>query len=367
MRPRSILLLVITLAALGVGVWQLFPQDREDPGTELAERLRQAEVAPPSVDPGGGAVEAPLKVQVYRVEPQRLEEEVVTTGALKANEEVELRAQVSGRVVRIAFVEGAPVRQGALLVKIDDAELQAQLQRAEVERGLARAQSERAQRLFAQETISREAMEEAAAGLEVRRAEIALLRARIDQTELRAPFDGIVGLRSVSVGTYLTPSVPIATLQNLNPMKIDFAAPEKYGGRIGVGDTVQVTVAGIADPIVGRIYAVEPRVDSETRTLQVRARTPNPSGRLLPGAFARVRVVLATIDDALLVPSIALIPGQLETRVFVIEGGVAQPRAVVVGARTATQVEVAEGLRAGEVVITSGIEQIKPGSTVEAL
>jgi membrane fusion protein, multidrug efflux system len=367
MRPRSILLLIIALVALAFGVWQFVPDDSAgDPGVELAERLR-AGAAPLPTKPGGGAGQAPLKVQVYRVEPQRLEEEVVTTGALKANEEVELRAQASGRVVRIAFEEGAPVRQGALLLKIDDAELQAQLKRAEVERNLAETQSARAQRLFAQDTISREEMEEAAADLDVRQAEIALLQARIDQTEVRAPFDGIVGLRSVSVGTYLTPAVPIATLQNLNPMKIDFAAPEKYAGRIALGDAVEVMVAGTTGPVTGHIYAIEPRVDAETRTLQVRARTPNPGGRLLPGAFARVRVVLASSDDALLVPSIALVPGQLETRVFVVEDGIARPRTVVVGARTATQVEIAEGLRPGEVVITSGIGQIKPGDAVEVL
>jgi membrane fusion protein (multidrug efflux system) len=366
MRPRSVLLLVIALAALGLGIWQLVPGDGEDPGAALAERLRNAETAPAAPGRGPGS-EGPLKVQVYRVEPQRLEEEVVTTGELKANEEVELRSQASGRVVRIAFDEGAAVAQGDLLVKIDDAELQAQLRRAEVERDLARTQSDRAERLFGQDTISREEMEEAKADLEVRLAEIELLRARIEQTELRAPFDGIVGLRSVSVGSYLTPSIPIATLQSLNPMKIDFAAPEKYAGRVRVGATVDVTVAGSADHFEGRIYAVEPRVDAETRTLQVRARTPNPGQRLLPGAFAQVRVVLGSADDALLVPSIALVPGQAETRVFVVEEGVARPRTVVVGARTENRVEIADGLHPGDLVITSGIEQVKPGSAVEVL
>ena len=303
-------------------------------------------------------------MRTVKLEPQRLDDIVRVTGELRANEEVELRAEEDGRVVALHFDEGQRVAAGELLVKINDADLQAELRRAQVQRAMAERREQRMEKLLAEQTVSQEVYDEARGRLSVLEAEIELIEARIAKTEVHAPFAGVLGLRTVSQGSYLTSAQVVATLQSLDPIKIDFAVPEKYASALGAGAEVELEVAGQAQTVTGRVYAVEPRIDAATRTVQVRAKAPNPDRRLLPGAFAEVRLVLERIDDALLVPSIALIPGLEATTVYVVEDGAAQPRQVQVGRRTAEQVQILDGLAAGDEVIVSGLQQLKPGVAV---
>ena len=303
-------------------------------------------------------------VRTVKLEPQRLDDIVRVTGELRANEEVELRAEEDGRVVALHFDEGQRVAAGELLVKINDADLQAELRRAQVQRAMAERREQRMEKLLAEQTVSQEVYDEARGRLSVLEAEIELIEARIAKTEVHAPFAGVLGLRTVSQGSHLTSAQVVATLQSLDPIKIDFAVPEKYASALGAGAEVELEVAGQAETVTGRVYAVEPRIDAATRTVQVRAKAPNPDRRLLPGAFAEVRLVLERIDDALLVPSIALIPGLEATTVYVVEDGAAQPRQVQVGRRTAEQVQILDGLAAGDEVIVSGLQQLKPGVAV---
>ena len=303
-------------------------------------------------------------MRTVKLEPQRLDDIVRVTGELRANEEVELRAEEDGRVVALHFDEGQRVAAGELLVKINDADLQAELRRAQVQRAMAERREQRMEKLLAEQTVSQEVYDEARGRLSVLEAEIELIEARIAKTEVHAPFAGVLGLRTVSQGSYLTSAQVVATLQSLDPIKIDFAVPEKYASALGAGAEVELEVAGQAETVTGRVYAVEPRIDAATRTVQVRAKAPNPDRRLLPGAFAEVRLVLERIDDALLVPSIALIPGLEATTVYVVEDGAAQPRQVQVGRRTAEQVQILDGLAAGDEVIVSGLQQLKPGVAV---
>lgn len=355
MAKKTIWTLVI-LAAAALGVWWWTA------GGDGA-------AADVTTTPGAAVPEAaaaPLAVDLYRVEPRPLEEEVWTTGELRADERVELAAEVAGRVAKIYFDEGARVRAGDLLVKIDDAELRAQLRRTEVELELARTRERRARTLLDEETISQELYDEASSGLGVLDADIELTRARIDRTEIRAPFGGVVGLRRISEGAYVAPATRVATLQNLDPIKIDLSVPEKYAGRVSSGQDIEFTVAGSDTVHHGTIYAVEPAVDVETRTLELRARCPNPKLSLLPGAFAKVRLVLGTKAAALLVPSIALVPELGRSTVFVEENGVAQQREVEIGLRTDDMVEIIRGLDAGDRVLISGLQQIQPGAPVVA-
>lgn len=306
---------------------------------------------------------APITVDTVEVKAQRLADAIDTTGELKANEEIELRSEASGRVVSLNFREGQEVEAQALLVKINDADLQAELRRAEVRRALAWQREQRVKKLLDAKTVSQEVFDEAIGERQIVDAEIELLQARIQKTEIRAPFAGRIGLRSISEGGYVTAQTPIATLQDLDPIKLDFQTPEKYVGKIAPGMRIEFSVAGDSTTYAGEVYAVEPRIDPTSRSLRVRARAPNPGHRLFPGAFAKVRANLGE-TDALLVPTTALVPGLETNTVFIFENGKAAARQVQIGRRTDQEIQILEGLKPGDRVIVSGLQQIRPGTAV---
>ncbi|MBP1678309.1 MAG: hypothetical protein H6Q29_220, partial [Bacteroidetes bacterium] len=196
------------------------------------------------------------------------------------------------------------------------------------------------------------------------RGEVQLIQARILKTELRAPFDGIIGLRYVSEGSYVSPQTRIASLQRTSSLKIDFSVPERYAGIVKPGQTIYFHVAGSDERATGAIYAVEPKIDPSTRTVMIRARAANPEGKLAPGAFAEVELVLREIPDAVMIPSQALVPDIEGHKVYVVEGGVTGVRRVEIGLRTEKDVQIVNGLRAADTVITTGILQLVPGAPV---
>ncbi len=364
MNKKTVLLFAVILAVATVGALLGWPRmsGRQDPAPSRVQAL--GTLSTPAAE---AASRTPvLVVEVVEVTVGPLQQVLVVTGELRADEQVDLRSEVNGVVETIHFDEGARVRAGELLIKIRDHELQAQLQQARLRRDLAVTREGRARTLLAEDSISQELYDEAANNLRVLEAEIALIEARIDQTELRAPFDGVIGLRSVSEGSYVSPSIGIASLQSLDLLKLDFSVPERHAGRVERGDRIRFTVDGLDGTFDGSVYAVEPRIDPATRTLRIRARAPNPQGQLMPGAFARVDLVLETVAEALTVPSTALVPGLAETVVFVEKDGVAEQRTVRMGMRTQAAVEVLEGVAAGERVIVSGLQQVSDGSQVEA-
>lgn len=314
---------------------------------------------------GAAGAAAPLAVQAYVVTPTVLADRVLTTGTLRANEAVTLSSESAGRITEILFDEGRRVQQGALLLKINDAELQAQRVRIEYRLRLAEEQVARQQALLAKGGVSQEAFDRTQNELNVLRAELQLNAAQIAKTEVRAPFDGILGLRHVSAGSYLTPQSPIATLQDVTPIKLDFSIPEKYAGLVGVGAEVRFRVSGQGRTFRGTVFAVEPRIDEETRTLQMRATSPNEDLALLPGAFADVELVVNEIPDALAVPAIAVVPDLQGTKVYVVENGRVQPRPVETGLRTDSAVQIVSGLAPQDTVLTSGLLQVRPGVPVQ--
>lgn len=315
----------------------------------------------------GGGAGAALRVDAVRLVAMPLAETIVSTGSLRAEEGVELQAETNGKVVSINFTEGARVRKGDLLLKLNDSELRATLQRATHRLELAQIKESRLAKLFETNSVNRQDYDVAASELSVQRAEVALVEAQIAKLEIRAPFDGVVGLRFVSEGAFVNATTRVATLQRLDNLKIDFSVPEKYAGRIRIGAPITFAVAGGEHRSRGEIYAYDPRIDVLTRTVLIRALCPNPEGRLLPGAFANVEVVLDQMNDALLVPAVAVVPGLSEKNVFVIEDGKAVRRSVETGLRTESMVQVISGLKAGDVVITSGLQQIRAGQAVRAV
>jgi membrane fusion protein (multidrug efflux system) len=316
---------------------------------------------------GSAKAPAPLRVSTYKVAPRDFAETISATGTVLADEGVELQAETNGKITRINFVEGAPVKKGDLLVKLNDSDLRANLDRYSYSKKLAEVRFRRYEKLFAQKVISQDDYDNALSEMNVQQSFIDLYKAQIEKTEIRAPFDGVVGLRYVSLGTLVTASTRIATLQRLDNLKIDFAVPEKYSGRIKAGRDIRFTVAGGLRQYDARIYAIDPKIDSNTRTLLARAISYNNDGTLLPGAFTSVSIELEQLTGALLIPAEAVIAGLDEKNVFVIEQGVAVRRSVETGSRTATEVHIVSGLQAGDQVITSGLQQMRANQPVESL
>ncbi len=318
-----------------------------------------------------GKSSAPLNVSTFVVRPTSFAETFASTGTLRADEGVELQAETSGKVVSINFEEGKSVKKNALLIKLNDADLQANLVRYTYNKELAELRERRYAKLLQQKVVTQDDYDTALNDVQVQQAYIDLYKAQIIKTEIRAPFDGVVGLRYVSLGAYVnvsgTTSTRIATLQRLDKLKVDFSVPEKYTGRVRVGSAITFTVAGGEKKFTGQIYAIDPRIDTGTRTLLLRAVCPNSDGRLLPGSFANVLVTMDEMPNAFLVPSEAVIPGLDEKNVYIMQDGKAQRRAVQTGSRTASMVHILSGLDAGDVVITSGLQQLKAGQAVAPL
>lgn len=313
---------------------------------------------------GSGNAE-PLAVEAYLVRPDTIDNNIFVTGTLIANEEVELSSESSGIISDIYLKEGADVRKGDLLIKINDSELKAQLNRAEFRLNLAEDREHRQRQLLEKGGISQEEYDATLNEVNVLRAEVALIEAQIAKTEVRAPFSGKVGLKYVSDGSYISPNSRITTLQDIDPIKIDFSVPERYAAMIKVGNKVKFTVQGVDTVLEAVVYAKEPRIDSETRTLQVRARSANPDGVLLPGAFADLELTLNTETNALMVPAISLVPDLEGQKVYVIENGVVVPRKVETGLRTESMVQILKGVEAGDTVLTTGLLQVSPNMKVK--
>ena len=311
--------------------------------------------------------DAALKVSTYIVRSAPFAETINSTGSLRADEGVELQAETNGKIVAINFTEGRQVRKGDLLLKLNDADLRANLARTTYSKELAKLKEKRYSQLLAQRVVTQNDYDAALSDVNVEQANIELYQAQIEKTEIRAPFDGVVGLRYVSMGAYVNAATRIATLQRVDKLKIDFSIPEKYVGRIKVGSQITFNIAGGDRKFTGEIYAIDPRIDSATRTLVLRAECSNADGRLLPGAFANIELSLEQIKDAMLIPSEAVVPGLDEKNVFIIKNGKAERRAVQTGTRTSSTIHVLAGLAPGDVVITSGLQQMSPGLAVLAM
>lgn len=311
------------------------------------------------------ATRSPFVVEVVRIEPRLLRDTLSATGSLLAREEVDLVAERAGMVREIRFEEGRSVRVGEVLVLLDDAELSAQLQRARARLELAMAIEVRDRDLLeGGGLVSQVEYDRSLADLNVARAEVALIEAQLAKTRIVAPFDGVAGLREISVGAFLTPGTRVASLRDLRSLRLDFTLPERYRRHIEPGQAVTFRVAGEPGPFPATIFAIEPGVDARTRSLQVRAMAPNDKARLMPGAFAQVDVPIAEIAEAILIPAIALIPGLKQQTVYVHREGEIESRTVETGLRTADAVQIVSGLAVGEEVVTSGILEVRPGMRV---
>jgi len=325
---------------------------------------------------GAGNSDAPSSAQVSTpvdnrlvvdgvvLKPDSLRNIIRVTGSAIANAEVEMRSETSGLITQINLREGSRVSRGQLLVKINDADLRAQRRQYELEMTLSKDTERRQKQLFERGAISQEDYDLALNRLNVIEAQLALVDAQIARTEIRAPFAGTIGLRYVDMGDYLTPATRITTLQNIDSIKIDFSIPEQYAGLVNRGDRIEFRVAGVDNTFDGRIFAIEPRIDMASRSLPIRAITPNRTGRILPGSFVEIEYLLEEITDAVLIPTQSLIPQLQGQIVYVSKSGRATPVNVRTGIRSSTKIQILDGLAFGDTVITTGILQLREGLPV---
>jgi len=306
-----------------------------------------------------------MGVQGKVLKAVKFADNLTLSGTLEPNEEIELRSEISGIVESINFEEGAKVSKGQVLFRVNDIELRAQLSKVKTAQQLASENQRRAKLLLDKQAISVEEYDMANADFESAKAESQLIAAQLSKTSVRAPFSGTIGLRSISKGTYVTPTTPIANLVNTSQLKLTFAIPEKYVSRMNVGSTLTFTTSNSNEEHSAKIYAIEPQVDVATRTLKMRAIAKNKEGKLFPGTFANVTLPLETVDNALLVPTEALIPIQNGKMIFVLNGGKAKEVIVETGVRTDSMVRVLSGIKVGDTILTSGVMSLKNGTPVK--
>lgn len=336
---------------IGWGVYSQMPQ----PNEELAE----ANQVMTTQSRGKKA----LNINAVVVRPRMLTDEVPIIGSLIPDEEVNLSFETSGKIVEINFEEGTTVQKGQLLAKVNDRPLQAQLQRLVSQLKLAEDRVFRQDALLKRDAVSQEAYEQVKTELATLNADIESVEAQIAQTELRAPFDGIIGLRQVSVGTYASPTTIVAKLTKISPLKLEFSVSERYARDIQVGTNLTFTLEGSLDTYHAQVYARESSLDINTHTLTVRALYPNPSG-IMPGRYASITLKRQEYKDALAIPSQAIVPEMGKDKVFLYRSGKAEPVEIVTGIRTDALVQAVKGLAAGDTVITSGTQQLRTGMDV---
>jgi len=307
--------------------------------------------------PGGPA--SVLTVNGIVTKAENFSNSLAIAGTIEANEQVDIRSEVSGLVTDIQFNEGTNVSKGKVLVKINDLELQAQLSQALTRQKLAMETEYRAGKLLEKEAISKEEYDVALSELRALQSQTQLIRAQLAKTLIRAPFSGKIGLRTISAGEYITPSSSIARLVSTNPVKILFSIPEKYAGTIKLNTPISFTVAGSNTPYSGTVYAIEPGIDLSTRTLQLKAKASNNNGELLPGSFAKIDLPLSNVNDAILIPTESIIPVLQGKKVYISSNGKAKEILVETGTRTDKSVLILSGLTIGDTVLTSGIMSLK--------
>lgn len=345
--PLIILLIIATLIMLK---FLIFPPAKKQNGN----------------GPGSGkAKNADVRLSAVIVKVQRLDNTLSSTGSLIANEEVQVQPEVSGKITGLYLKEGTNVQKGQLLLKINDQDLLANLSKLQSNLSLAIQNASRQKKLLAIHAISQQEYDTATNLVESTRADLEFTKATILKTRLYAPFNGRIGLRYVSLGTYINPGTKIASLEQIDHLKLDFSVPGQYAGSIHTGDQVFFTVQGFPEKYMARITAMEPKIDMATRTFHLRALfNNNKTPALLPGSFADVQLVLKATNNALMVPTQAIVPVLKGQTVFVYRKGKAVQLPVEIGIRTDSQIQITSGVHAGDTLLTTGLLSTRPGDAV---
>lgn len=349
-RTRIIIIIAIIVLIMGIiffpKIRSLFADPVEEPAVDTAQRRSS------------------LGVNAIILDYDTLTDVFRTKGILMPDEEVDLSFETSGKITKIYFKEGARVQQGELLATVNDETLQAELKILKTQLPLAEERVFRQQSLYEKDAVSKENFESVTTNLEKLKADIELVNARIRQTELRAPFDGVMGLRLVSEGTYASPTTIISRLTKVTPLKLEFSVNEKQVNEIRPGTKLNFTVENDPGVYQATVYAVESKLDEKTLSMKVRALYPNTNGRLKPGHSATIEIQLQEILNTIVIPSISTIVEMGNSMAYVYKNGVARQVDVTKGMRTASSVQILDGLNAGDTLLVSGVMQLRDGMPV---
>ncbi len=341
---RKMILCLAALAMLAIGCGQ------------TKEKSASAPAGPQSIP-----------AEIYVVRDTSIQEQIRLVGSLVANEEVELVSEQARRLTKVNFPDGAYVRRGQLLFKLDDADLRSQLKKLTAQRRLSSGEESRSASLLKVEGISKQEYERVASSMEVLDAEIEAVKIQLAKTEIRAPFGGKTGIRRVSEGAFVQPNTPLVTLEDISQVKVEFAVPEKYANRVHLQQEIDFTVENSDQPFKARITVIEPKIDLNTRSLYIQAAADNKKEQLIPGSSATILLNLNVLEHTTLIPTQALVPGLESNSVLLVKGGKAEKAAVVTGIRTNRSVQIVEGLSAGDTIMTTNILRAKPGIPVRVV
>ena len=353
-RTRVVVIILIVLCVAGMIAYPFLTKTNIDNSSKDAS-------------PEARRADRPLNVKAQIIEYETMTDKFLTIGSIMPDEEVSLSFETSGKIVQISFQEGSNVKKGDLLAKVNDLTLQAELKKLQSQIPLAEARVNRQGTLLEKEVVSREAFEQVSTDLETLKAEIELVKARIALTELKAPFDGVIGLRSVSEGQFVDPISRIAVLTKVTPLKIEFSINERQANSIKEGTKLKFGLQDDPQVYEAVVYAVESMLDTRTRTLRVRALYPNPGGRLKPGRSCSIEIQLAEIKNTIAVPSEAVIAELGNDIAYIYRDGKAEQVKLIKGIRTESKLQILGGLKVGDTLITTGTMQLRTGMPVDIM
>ncbi len=305
-----------------------------------------------------------MQVEGMVAQMQTISGDINTTGTLLSDEEVEVRSEVSGRITHIYFKEGQFISKGQLMVKLNDDDLQAEMQKLKIEIKLAEDKENRQKQLLAASAVSKDEYEVVLTNYQMLKANAEILRTKIEKTRIIAPFSGLIGLKEVSPGAFINNGTVITTLQSVKPLKLEFSIPEKYVPYVQNNMVVSFKVVQNNAIYKAKVYARDPKIDQSTRTVKIRAIYPNTDGKLFPGSFTDVTIPIGGQQKGIMIPSMAYIPDINGAKVFISKNGTAMSIPVKSGLRTESAVQITDGLSVGDTVLTTGILQLKPNTPV---
>jgi len=319
------------------------------------------DVAPPQT----GANQPALAVEAYIVKPQSLDDLVEVPGSILPFESTEIHPEVSGRIVQLNVNEGGFVNKGALLARIYDGDLQAQRKKLEVQLDIAEQNEKRSSQLLKIQGISQADYDLSLLNVNNIKADIEITNADISKTVILAPFSGKLGLKNISPGAYVTPTTVITTIGQVNQLKLQFMVPEKYGSELKKGQDIQFSVDGSQKVFHAKVAASEIAIAEDTRSLLVRAVINGQDQLLIPGAFAKVKIVMGATDDAIMIPNSAIVPLGRKKQTFLYRAGKAVPTDITTGIRDSSNIQVLSGINAGDTLLTTGLLFLRPGIDVK--
>jgi membrane fusion protein (multidrug efflux system) len=316
----------------------------------------------PKEKKGGGMGAKPKEISAdgFIIKSQSLQQKIKVTGTFIPSEAINIQSEISGKITFLNLQEGSYVSKGTLLVKLYDADLQAQLSKLKIQEDISQKSENRLAQLLSKNAVSQQDYDAAILQLNSIKADIQILQSQISKTEIRAPFSGMLGLKSVSLGAYISPANVLATLSQNDPIKIDLAVPEQFASSFKKGDKFSFDTEEVNGKLLATIYAVDPSIDENTRNMKLRATLANVGMKLKPGSFVKVDLGIKDDNNTIMIPTQAVIPEARNKKVIVFENGKAIFKIITTGVRTDSTVQVLDGLKFGDTIITSALMYIRP-------